>query len=389
MQEKSTLVSIVVPIYNCERFISDTLECILSQTYKNLEIICVSDGCTDHSIAVIRSFAKKDSRIVIIENHENAGAATRRNQGLKIASGEWVTFWDADDLYETTYVADMLSVAGNDTQLVICDYDLIGREDKINSYQYHYDQFDFNNVISCAPCNKMVRRKFLMKEKIVFQNLPNCNDLYFSTVCLLKAEYVKYLDKILWHYRFEQSDNTSRKREKKCYIVSALDALYDVVESAEREEYMNAFARFARQHILGYRKYASFRQIIQEYEENCKDKWNLKLNLEQEFYLKDTSCFSGKRIVIVCVGGVGTDYYLQLVEEGKIIVGCFDNGCKENTRLHIDINPVEKIVHYDFDIAIIAVRDDKVALLIKEQLTQLGINKEKIWWQKPERVFKD
>ena len=100
-------VSVIIPVYNAEKYITECIESLLNQTLQQCEFIFVNDGSKDHSGAIIDEFKKKDSRIILI-NQENQGVSMARNNGLKAASGEYVGFVDADDyiendMYETMY----------------------------------------------------------------------------------------------------------------------------------------------------------------------------------------------------------------------------------------------------------------------------------------------
>ena len=100
------LVSIVVPVYNVESYIEECLQSVCSQTYENLEIICVDDVGNDRSMDVVRSFAVKDCRIKIIEHDKNKGLAEARNTGLEHVSGDYVFFLDSDDWLSIEVTAD-------------------------------------------------------------------------------------------------------------------------------------------------------------------------------------------------------------------------------------------------------------------------------------------
>ena len=96
------LVSVIIPNYNAEQFIGETLESVLAQTYADLELLVIDDCSTDNSVSVIRSYMQKDSRIRLFQNEENRGAAYTRNVGLFEAKGKWVAFLDSDDLWLPT-----------------------------------------------------------------------------------------------------------------------------------------------------------------------------------------------------------------------------------------------------------------------------------------------
>lgn len=101
MQNK--LISVIVPIYNTEKYLSKCLDSLLSQTFKDIEIICINDGSTDNSEQILKDFAQKDNRIIVL-SQENLKQGAARNRGLDIAKGEYITFVDSDDWIEKDYI---------------------------------------------------------------------------------------------------------------------------------------------------------------------------------------------------------------------------------------------------------------------------------------------
>ena len=93
------LISIITPNYNCSRFIAETIESVLAQTYTNWEMIIVDDCSTDNSYEIALNYSKKDSRIKVYKNENNSGAAFSRNKAIEIAKGEYIAFLDSDDLW--------------------------------------------------------------------------------------------------------------------------------------------------------------------------------------------------------------------------------------------------------------------------------------------------
>ena len=96
IENSNITISIIIPIYNVEKYLSECLESIINQSYKNLEIICVNDGSTDKSLIIIKEYEKKDKRIKVI-SHNNKGISATKNEGLKIATGDYITFIAPDD----------------------------------------------------------------------------------------------------------------------------------------------------------------------------------------------------------------------------------------------------------------------------------------------------
>lgn len=102
-------VSLIVPVYNVEKYLSEALKCIMAQNYSNLEIILVDDGSTDSSSTMVDAAAERDSRIIVI-HQRNAGLSDARNAGIRQASGEYITFMDSDDIINENYVANLMTV---------------------------------------------------------------------------------------------------------------------------------------------------------------------------------------------------------------------------------------------------------------------------------------
>lgn len=112
-------VSIIVPVYNTAKYLPACIESILNQTYENLEIIFVDDGSTDDSNKILASYAKKDSRVKII-NQKNSGQSAARNKGLKYATGDFISFIDSDDEIASTFISDLFSGFKDDAALSVC-----------------------------------------------------------------------------------------------------------------------------------------------------------------------------------------------------------------------------------------------------------------------------
>lgn len=134
------LVSIIIPVYNVEKYIGYALESCLNQTYKNVEIICVDDGSSDGSAGIIRSAAEKDCRVKYFRQG-NAGVSAARNTGLDNAQGDFIMFLDGDDRYHCQAVELLLNAAvGNNCDMVYASYKNTFRSDdpmeKINSPAY-------------------------------------------------------------------------------------------------------------------------------------------------------------------------------------------------------------------------------------------------------------
>lgn len=103
-------VSVIIPVYNVEKYLRECLDSVINQTLSDIEIICVNDGSTDNSLAILEEYAQKDTRIKIISKR-NEGAGKARQAAIKKASGEYLAFLDGDDYYKSDFVEKMYASA--------------------------------------------------------------------------------------------------------------------------------------------------------------------------------------------------------------------------------------------------------------------------------------
>ena len=122
MAKKQPLISVVVPVYNVEQYLRRCLDSLVNQTYSALEIILVDDGAKDNSPVICDEYAAKDPRVKVIHK-ENGGVSSARNRGIDEATGEWVSFVDADDFVHLTFFEELVKEAENAVQIVACGYE--------------------------------------------------------------------------------------------------------------------------------------------------------------------------------------------------------------------------------------------------------------------------
>lgn len=115
------LVSIVVPIYNTENYLHECLDCLINQTYKNIEIICINDGSKDNSLKILQEYAQKDKRIKVY-TQENSGEAATRNRGLELASGKYIAAIDSDDYCSLNFVEECVKVAEKENSDIVIPF---------------------------------------------------------------------------------------------------------------------------------------------------------------------------------------------------------------------------------------------------------------------------
>lgn len=206
------LISVIIPVYNVEKYLRKCLESVCSQTYTNLEIIVVDDGSTDSSGEICDEYAERDSRIVVIHK-SNGGLADARNAGLDIATGQYIGFVDSDDwiecdMYEVLYTF----CEKNELDLIAARY-IEEREEQENSVAYtgvfkifsNYEMLRINvcgdkeYLITNSVWDRLYRRRLI--EDMRFPVGKCYEDTCYTAEVFLKAERCGYLDSGLYHYR--------------------------------------------------------------------------------------------------------------------------------------------------------------------------------------------
>ncbi len=168
------MISVIVPIYNVEDYLSKCIDSLINQTYSKLEIILVDDGSPDNCPKICDKYAEADNRIKVIHK-PNGGLSDARNAGLDIATGEYIGFIDSDDYIDEHMYEDMLSAIENaDADLCICGYDRVDDDGKIKSSAHYknafltqeqaYEMLVQGNVYFIISCNKLYKRE-------IFDNL--------------------------------------------------------------------------------------------------------------------------------------------------------------------------------------------------------------------------
>lgn len=225
------LISVVVPVYNIENYISKTIDSILNQTYKYLEVIVVDDGSTDKSGEIIDSIAEKDSRVKIIHK-QNGGVTSARIEGIKASTGEWIGFVDGDDYIEPNMYEDLLDNALKyDADISHCGYQMVfpSRVD----YYYNTKKFIVQNnaqgvydllgsdYIEPGLWNKLVKADIV--KKVISDNLIDTSikineDLLMNYFFFKLSEKSVYNDNCPYHYMLrEGSAATSKVNKNKLY----------------------------------------------------------------------------------------------------------------------------------------------------------------------------
>ncbi len=264
---QSPKVSVIIPVYNTEKYLHKCLDSVINQTLKDIEIICVDDGSTDGSLGILREYEKKDPRVrVFTQPNINAGAA--RNNGLSHAAGEYLSFLDADDFFEANMLEDAYCRAKDkNAEIVVfrCDhyfsetgeYKLVMWSVRPDLFPTH-DPFsgedvtkDFFKAFTGWAWDKLILHTFVEENNLRFQEQRTTNDLFFSFYALAKSKRITFLDKVLVHHRttLEESLQSTRERSWDCFY-NALVMLYQALNDAGlyehyKRDFINYFVHFS------------------------------------------------------------------------------------------------------------------------------------------------
>ena len=209
------MISVIVPIFNCEKTLSRCLDSILVQTYTNLEIICINDGSTDNSLKILRNYELKDNRIRVI-NKENEGVSKTRNIGLECCSGEYVLFVDADDYISDEMIEKLFEAIGENYDVVVSGYTEINNEESIEIFDYKHCENKNDFLLRCIDntggvvCSKMYRTSIVKDNIILFdESLSLSEDLIFALQVFLKADKIISLNRADYFYDRRNEGNKS------------------------------------------------------------------------------------------------------------------------------------------------------------------------------------
>lgn len=211
-EEKTSNISIVMPLYNAEKYLEETLESIIQQTYTEFEVICVNDASTDATREILLRYQNADRRIKILDNGERLGAAASRNRGICEAEGKYITFLDGDDIFEEEMLETAYkTIEEHDADIAVYEYTVVSSEhiyekrriERTKKFTKKFcgkvfsatdcEPIEFAQW-SFSPCNKLYRRDFICSNHLEFQSLTSCNDVYFVGMALLLSNRTIVLD---------------------------------------------------------------------------------------------------------------------------------------------------------------------------------------------------
>lgn len=210
MNEKK--ISIIIPIYNGEKYLKECIDSVINQKYNNLEIILINDGSTDKTEKICLDYKKNDSRIIYIYQ-ENSGVSAARNKGIEISSGNYIIFLDSDDSLEL-YAIEKINENIENTDLLCFGYRecYVDQKRDIILNENIYDKKEIEEKILITQTiggylwNKVFDARIIKENNIVFDNnIHFCEDLLFVINYFKYCEKTIYIKEILYNYKMRKS----------------------------------------------------------------------------------------------------------------------------------------------------------------------------------------
>ena len=221
-------LSIIIPIYNSDKWLEKTLQCYFSQEYESVEYILIDDGSTDHSLEICNNYKEKHNNVTIIQQL-NKGVSSARNAGLREAKGKYISFLDSDDYIDSEMLSDMMKIAvENELDVVSCG---ISMELEIKGKRYVHSQIKYGNEIRILDklelrehmlsmweksipfniWNKIYKKKLLYENNIEFSELNLGEDLEFNMRVFRVCHNLGIIPKCYYHYIRDRSGSATSK----------------------------------------------------------------------------------------------------------------------------------------------------------------------------------
>lgn len=431
-------VSVIMPVYNAEAYLSLALESLLAQTLQEIEIICVDDGSTDQSLEILQSYQKKDDRIVILRQ-KNSYAGVARNYGMTVAKGKYLSFLDADDYFKP----EMLEKAYNNAEEQTADLVIFGgeyfkddigdrmpfpellKEEQIPAGEGFDNREKLEKLMTIttpAPWNKLFLRSFIEKHQLAFQPCKRVNDLFFVEMALACADKIGVVRESLIYYRTGNSSSLqgNNKDSPELFASVLMDVQRKLQELQLYEKVKKSFCNLCLANCLytlegmhdaeGFEKlYVALRtHIFKDFyllDADPEDYYNpeeyekciyILFHTPVQYWMDRCQGSNGKqylfpfqmipkgsRIALYGGGQVGKAFFRQIEKSRYCDLAVWvDRKAKEaeGRRLHAPADTDWSVCDY----VVIAIEAEERAETIKKELHQkYGISRDKLIWHDP------
>ncbi len=387
------LVSVIVPVYNTEKYVSRCLDSILGQTLGDMEIICVDDGSTDSSPAILREYAKKDSRLRVITK-ENQGLVAARKTGVKEASGKYIGYVDSDDwiepeMYETLCEYAEASQADMVTSGYIFEGNYISTHyDGVPEGLYEGERMDFlreNGIYNLQTRDVGLRSPLCFKLFLAetFREaqlrIPDEISLYEDKLCvityLLRCDRAYVLRKAFYHYIIYRESMINKPDSR---YLSKVNAAYQYLLTLYEHPLFTKSMRLQAELYVTEMLYKGINSRM-GFE-------NKNLLWIDPYWLKELPL--GARVALYGAGELGQVYKRQLkAREDLTFAGCMDAGWERFKTAPMTAVSPKDLPETEYDVVVITIKNPSKANEVKEELVEAGVPEHKIRWFEQKELY--
>lgn len=352
-------ISVIVAVYNTEEYLDRCLESLLTQTYKNMELVIVEDCSTDSSRKLLKKY-KENENIKIFYNKENRGLSYSRNYGLKKSTGDFIGYIDSDDYVEPDYYEKLMrSIKDNKSDIAICDIKLVDEQtNKIQRCKCYTNDFDVcsvvNNGFAASACNKLFKRKNI--EKYPFAEGKVNEDIAVVIPTVIQAKKISYADTCYFYVQRGGSIQNSKFSDKRFDIFDGVKTTLERIKNEQDYEfYKNAIVynqlilllMFAipkeRNFIKRYKFLKKFNELSKDYKITKNTNYLEYLENSKrinQIYYKNLVSLNEKKIILldnVWISFYKTLRFLKHKKNKKLIpkidIQCIEKAAKKQKKL--------------------------------------------------------
>lgn len=352
-------ISVIVAVYNTEKYLDRCIESLLNQTYKNIELVIVEDCSTDSSRKLLKKY-KGNKNIKVFYNRENRGLSYSRNYGLKKSTGDFIGYIDSDDYVEPDYYEKLMSsIKDNKSDIAICDIKLVDEQtNKIQRCKCYANDFDVysvvNNGFAASACNKLFKRKNI--EKYPFAEGKVNEDIAVVIPTVIQAKKISYADTCYFYVQRGGSIQNSKFSDKRFDIFDGVKTTLERIKNEQDYEfYKNAIVynqlilllMFAipkeRNFIKRYKFLKKFNELSKDYKITKNNNYLEYLENSKrinQIYYKNLVSFNEKKMILldnVWISFYKTLRFLKHKKNKKLIpkidIQCIEKAAKKQKKL--------------------------------------------------------
>ena len=352
-------ISVIVAVYNTEKYLDRCIESLLNQTYKNIELVIVEDCSTDSSRKLLKKY-KGNKNIKVFYNRENRGLSYSRNYGLKKSTGDFIGYIDSDDYVEPDYYEKLMSsIKDNKSDIAICDIKLVDEQtNKIQRCKCYANDFDVysvvNNGFAASACNKLFKRKNI--EKYPFAEGKVNEDIAVVIPTVIQGKKISYADTCYFYVQRGGSIQNSKFSDKRFDIFDGVKTTLERIKNEQDYEfYKNAIVynqlilllMFAipkeRNFIKRYKFLKKFNELSKDYKITKNTNYLEYLENSKrinQIYYKNLVSLNEKKIILldnVWISFYKTLRFLKHKKNKKLIpkidIQCIEKAAKKQKKL--------------------------------------------------------